>query len=123
MTQTELDEMTALECNAAKHIAVVNDIFSWEKERRASQTGHQEGSSLCTAVRILAEDTGLGIESSKRVLWSMVREWETTHHQMVLEMIERGCSQASRDYIEGLEYQMSGNESWSQTTPRYHRLD
>jgi len=123
MTPKELSGMTALERNCSKQISVVNDIFSWEKELRASQTGHQEGSVLCTAVKILADGTGLGIEGSKRVLWSMTREWEDLHDEMVAKDIADGSSQAAKDYMKGLEYQMSDNELWSRTTPRYNKLD
>ena len=123
MTPEELSRMAPLERNCSKHISVVNDIFSWEKELRASQTGHQEGSVLCTAVKILADRTSLGIEGSKRVLWSMTREWEHMHDEMVAKEVADGCSPAVKDYMLGLEYQMSGNELWSKTTPRYNKLD
>ena len=123
MTQTELSGMISLERNCSKHISIVNDIFSWEKELRASETGHHEGSVLCTAVKILADSTSLDIEGSRRVLWSMVREWEEMHNEMVAQKLADGCGQAAKDYMTGLEYQMSGNELWSQTTPRYHQLN
>lgn len=123
MTQNELSGMTALERNCSKQISIVNDIYSWEKELRASQAGHQEGSVLCTAVKILADSTSLDIEGSRRVLWSMVREWEDMHNDMVYGKLAEGCSQAAKDYMTGLEYQMSGNELWSRTTPRYNQLD
>lgn len=123
MTQKELSGMTALERNCSKQISIVNDIYSWEKELRASQAGHQEGSVLCTAVKIVADSTSLDIEGSRRVLWSMVREWEDMHNDMVSGELAEGCSQAAKDYMTGLEYQMSGNELWSRTTPRYNQLD
>ncbi len=31
-----------------------------------------------------------------------------------------GCSEATKAYMKGLEYQMSGNEQWSKTTRRYN---
>lgn len=67
--------MGPLERNCSKQISVVNDIYSWEKELEASKTGHKEGSALCSAVKVLANSTSLDIEASKRVLWSMVREY------------------------------------------------
>jgi aristolochene synthase len=42
-----------------KHISVVNDIFSWEKELQASQAGHTEGAAICSAVRVLADEANL----------------------------------------------------------------
>ena len=123
MTPEDLTGMTALERNCSKHISIINDIYSWEKELRASQTGDEEGSVLCTAVKILADGTCLSIEGSKRILYAMAREWEYTHNEMVMKKISEGCGQASKAYMKGLEYQMSGNELWSRTTPRYHKLE
>jgi len=121
LSVAELKSMEALESNCSKHISVVNDIFSWDKELRASQTCREEGSALCSAVKILANETNLSVDAAKRVLWSMVREWEGVHDRLVTEMATASeLSPGARDYIRGLEYQMSGNELWSMTTPRYH---
>lgn len=47
----------------------------------------------------------------------MVREWELVHDSLGEGLV---CpSQTVRDYLRGLQYQMSGNELWSATTPRY----
>ncbi|OCL11144.1 Aristolochene synthase [Glonium stellatum] len=117
----ELESMAPLERNCAKQISVVNDIYSWEKELHASENGHREGSALCSAVKVLADETMLDIPATKRVLWSMAREWEFVHDKMCAEKLAspEGCSRAVQDYMKGLEYQMSGNELWSKTTPRY----
>src|SRR5689334_1022447 len=85
-TAEELATLKPLEQNCSKHISIVNDIYSYEKELVASQTGHQEGSFLCTAVRVLANETSLDIGATKRVLWSMTREWEIVHDQMAAEL-------------------------------------
>ena len=121
ISPAELATVVALERNCAKHISVVNDIYSWEKEVLAAQNGHSEGSALCSAVQVVSQEGKVGIEASKRVLWSFVREWEFQHEVLAAERIHspEGCSQAVKDYIKGLEYQMSGNELWSKTTLRY----
>lgn len=111
--------MESLEQNCAKHISIVNDIYSWEKELKASKTGHVEGSSLCSGVLVLAECSGLNIAAAKRVLWAMTREWEVIHDQLVAHQMANGCSEAVALYMKGIEYQMSGNELWSKTTLRY----
>ncbi|KAM7203153.1 Aristolochene synthase [Naviculisporaceae sp. PSN 640] len=121
-TPEELALLKPLEENCSKQISIVNDIYSYEKELLASKTGHAEGSFLCSAVKVVSEETSLEIAATKRVLWSMVREWEHVHDAMC-EELERnmpgGCSPDVRAYMTGLEYQMSGNELWSRTTPRY----
>ena len=113
--------MGPLERNCSKQISVVNDIYSWEKELKASKTGHREGAALCSAVKVVAEQTHLNFDAAKRVLWSMTREWERTHDELAAELLATPADVAQnvRDYIQGLEYQMSGNELWSRTTLRY----
>lgn len=119
-TASELGTLRPLERNCSKHISIVNDIYSYEKEVVAAQTGHKEGSFLCSAVKVVSTETALDVAATKRILWSLVREWELVHDAMCESMIVAGSgSQTVRDYMRGLQYQMSGNELWSRTTPRY----
>ncbi|KAK1854263.1 aristolochene synthase [Colletotrichum chrysophilum] len=123
LTAEELNTVHDIEMNCSKHISVVNDIYSWEKELKASQTGHQEGSALCSSVSVLSSETSLDYKASKRVLWTMCREWELVHEELVERRRSlQPCSKNLQSFMKGLEYQMSGNEAWSETTPRYHSV-
>ncbi|KAI8931174.1 hypothetical protein NX059_011526 [Plenodomus lindquistii] len=109
----DLSALCCIEQNHAKHITIVNDIYSWEKELRQAKNSAQEGSALCSAVKIMADNTGLDIESSKKVLWSMVREWEIRHEILSEALCDTKNHHDKRAlYAEGLKYQMSGNETW-----------
>lgn len=120
----ELAFVRDVEMNCSKHISVVNDIYSWEKELKASQFGHEEGSALCSSVSVLSSETMLDFEASKRVLWAMCREWELVHEKLVKEKqsASLSCRKDLAAFLKGLEYQMSGNEAWSASTPRYHSV-
>ena len=122
LSPLELRSMDRLERYGARHISAVNDIMSWEKEVKASQSGHREGSVLCTAVKVVMDETDVAVEAAKKVLWLVTREWEGVFDGIVRERLDAGCSQAVKDYMQGLEFQMSGNELWSSTTLRYHDL-
>ena len=122
LSPSELHSMDRLERYCARHISAVNDIMSWEKEVKASQSGHQEGAILCTAVKVVMDESGIDVEAAKKVLWIVTREWEGVFDGIVSERLEAGCRQAVKDYMQGLEFQMSGNELWSTTTLRYHDL-
>ncbi|KAL9082582.1 MAG: hypothetical protein Q9159_006303 [Coniocarpon cinnabarinum] len=101
-----------IEENSAKHIAVVNDIYSFDKELRKAQSGHREGSVLCNAVRVLAEEMGISDAAARRTLWTVCRQWEARHYELVDE-IQREPEMDPRKlavYLKGVEYQMSGNE-------------
>ncbi|KAK2017796.1 Aristolochene synthase in complex with 12,13 Difluorofarnesyl diphosphate [Colletotrichum eremochloae] len=124
LSDEELAEMKEVEQNCAKHISIVNDIYSWEKELKQSQVAVEEGSILCSGVKVLADSTGLSIEAAKTCLWSLVREWELKHELLSSEAhINSQFSEAQKLYLKGLEYQMSENELWSRTTPRYLVVD
>lgn len=119
--KSELATARPVERNCSKHISVLNDIYSYDKEVIAARTGHQEGAVLCSSVQILAHEADIDAIAAKRVLWSMCREWERCHKTLVakIEKEQKQASPALRAYLKGLEYQMSGNEKWSESTLRY----
>ncbi|KAK7178808.1 aristolochene synthase [Paraphaeosphaeria sporulosa] len=124
VTPEELASVKHIEQNCSCHISVVNDIYSYGKELRKSIESPEEGAVLCSAVKVVADETRMGISAAKRVLWSMTREWELVHDELYKVRVSdpQGCSQALQAYLKGLEYQMSGNELWSKTTPRYSEV-
>ncbi|KAF4830995.1 Aristolochene synthase [Colletotrichum siamense] len=68
LSDEEVAEMREVEMNSAKHISIVNDIYNWEKELKESQIASEEGSILCSGVKVLANSTGFCIESAKTCL-------------------------------------------------------
>ena len=120
ISPAELANAQPVELNCSKHISVVNDICSYEKEVLAAKAGHHEGGALCSSVQIMSNEADVNFEAAKRILWVMCREWELCHKKLVaaLENSEKTSSEL-RTYVQGLEYQMSGNELWSHTTKRY----
>ena len=123
MTGPELQLVREIEMNCSKHISVINDIYSWEKEVLAAQKLHKEGSVLCSSVQIMANELDVNIEAAKRILRALCREWELRHYELLAKTKRKQqMTGAIHDYVQGLEYQMSGNELWSQTTKRYSEV-
>lgn len=123
LTDEDIASVLPIEQNYAKHLSVVNDILSWDKEYIQFQEGHPEGSAICSAVQVLATEASLSYSACKRVLWVLCREWEKEHETLVAKRLLSDTEPVSQDletYIKGLEYQMSGNEYWSLTTLRYN---
>lgn len=115
----DLNAMRPLDSVCSKHLSIVNDIWSFEKEAAIVDTGHKEGAALCNAVDILAKEAEIPIIAAKNVLYQLCREWEFIYETQRDEFLAKKDSPAIRAYIQGLEYQMSGNEIWSRTTLRY----
>jgi aristolochene synthase len=127
LSEFQQDLVRKLEQNCSRQISVVNDIYSFEKELKASLTRNDEGAVLCSSVKLVSDEAGMDTEAAKRVLWSMVREWERLHCILASDVLSVGADQGEQEalghYVKGLEFQMSGNELWSKNTPRYHRVD
>ena len=121
LSPQELESLKPVDMNCAKHISVVNDIYSWEKELWKSQDSGEEGSMLCSSVKVISDECSVGVDASKRILWAMCREWELIHLKLVDQ--RNTCGQHIVSYCRGLEYQMSGNELWSRSTKRYRSSD
>ncbi|KAI0113591.1 Aristolochene synthase in complex with 12,13 Difluorofarnesyl diphosphate [Nemania sp. FL0031] len=119
MSPEELNATRHADMLCSKHLSVINDIWSYEKEYVTSQTAHDEGGALCSCVDILSRDTDLRIHATKRVLYQMCREWELAYNQEVHQILQGNDTPALRQYLYGLELQMAGNEQWSKTTERY----
>jgi len=123
VTPQELELSKPVEMNCSKHISVINDIFSYEKEVLSAKEGHEEGGFLCSSVPIMASENGVDVVESKRILLAMCREWEVSHNELGKDLEAKKQSPALSAYCKGLEYQMSGNELWSRTTRRYSHID
>lgn len=119
VSPAELSAASPADMTCSKHLSVINDIWSYEKELKASKTAHEEGAVLCTSVAILARDATLSTPAAKRVLYSMCREWELQYKDNERAVLEVCDTPALRTYLLGLELQMTGNELWSRTTERY----
>lgn len=74
LAPAELQSMSSLERYYARHISAVNDITSWEKEVKASKSSEAEGAVLCSAVKVVIDETGVEFGAAKKMLWLMTRE-------------------------------------------------
>lgn len=77
---------------------------------------------MLNAVDILADEAFMPIESAKRVLYKLCREWEIVHETLVDHVLSKRDTPTLRAYIKETEYQMSGNEIWSRLTLRYSQI-
>lgn len=117
----ELKIVEGIERNAFRHVGVLNDIYSWDREWKVHQREQNEGSLPFSAVHVLAKETRLSYPSCKRLLYMYCRELELAHEDMVREIRDKNLmSETLEKYILGIEYSMRGNEIWSQWTPRYN---
>ncbi|KAJ5706171.1 hypothetical protein N7536_001860 [Penicillium majusculum] len=124
LTTPELKKTAALESTAFRHVSVMNDIYSWEREWKVYQANPTDGARPLSAIYILANETGLPYTACKRLMYSYCRELEVALKQSTNEIRHNNMESWTHDlemYIKGLEYFMCGIELWSQWTPRYRQ--
>jgi aristolochene synthase len=124
LTDAQLTRTKILESIAFRHASVINDIYSWDREWRVSQMNATDGAQPFSAVYIIAKERGLPFPACKELLWNYCRELEILFKDTRGEFERDGHNELKpefRTYLQGLEYFMSGIESWSQWTPRYRQ--
>ena len=90
---SDLESWEAVNKDTDRHIAVINDIYSYEKELLLSKSESAERGYLCSAVLIFAQETELGIFATKHMLYALCRQWELIRWQLVDERERQGCSE------------------------------
>jgi aristolochene synthase len=102
-------------------MGVINDIYSWDREWKVYQENPIDGARPFSAIYILSQETGLPYSACRRMMYHYCRELETVLQQSG-DDIRSASAEVTPDmkkYIRGLEYLMSGVETWSRWTPRY----
>ncbi|CAI7571514.1 unnamed protein product [Penicillium discolor] len=124
LTTPELKNIAALESTSFRHVSVMNDIYSWEREWKVYQANPTDGAQPFSAIYILANEIGLPYTACKRLMYSYCRELEVALKQSTDEIRHNSKESLTYElemYIKGLEYFMCGIELWSQWTPRYRQ--
>ncbi|KAE9566468.1 hypothetical protein CGMCC3_g17386 [Colletotrichum fructicola] len=120
LSKDELESTAAIEVPFSRHISVVNDVTSWDKECRAEREIDAQGAVVSNIVQVLSDECNLSPESAKPVLWAMCHGWAEMVDGLIAERVQQGCSDSLRTYLDGLKMQMCGNELWSRTSFRYN---
>jgi aristolochene synthase len=124
LTEDQLAKTKSLESTAFRHVSVINDIYSWEREWKVSQASPSDGAQPFSAVSILAKETGLPFPACKRLLYSYCRELEIVFKETGHKIRNDSSTNLTPElekYLHGLELFMSGIETWSRWTPRYRQ--
>ncbi|CAG8947440.1 unnamed protein product [Penicillium salamii] len=109
---------------AFRHMCIINDTYSWEREWRVSQTSQADGAQPFSSVYIVAKETQQPFSVCKRLLYDYCRGIELDFKQAMDALRNEGSSVVTPElesYLQSLEFFMSGIEAWSQWTPRYRQ--
>ena len=123
LTEEETKPVSRL-CYLAQLTALlINDYFSYEKEKRALLPGSDMGVRR-NAVTVLAREHSITEDGAKQVLAERILAAEEEFRQLkrTFEAGQPPISKELQRYLSGMEMMMSGMFLWHSSSPRYHKL-
>lgn len=124
LTEEELKSVSYL-CYLAKFASIlVNDYFSYEKEKQAVLPGSDLSGIRRNTVALLAIEHSITVDGAKQVLAEKILEAEEKfrHLKRAFDAIQPPVSKELQRYLSGVELLISGNILWHSSTPRYHKF-
>ncbi|KAL4935889.1 hypothetical protein BDV06DRAFT_228397 [Aspergillus oleicola] len=117
--EDELDMCHQLATTAYLHMALVNDLVSWEKEH---QNAIALGKDYCTNFIFVAmEEHGLSENEAQERCRSKIKKATVEYLQIFEDTKARNdLSHDTMRYLESVLYSMSGNIVWGLNCPRYY---
>jgi hypothetical protein len=101
-------------------LAVTNDLWSWEKEKRVTRRSG-DALPLINAVHMVMQMQDTTEETAKQTVHNIICEHEEQYCLLRDEYLGTPCTSMSvRKWFQVLELSMAGNALWSIHTPRYH---
>ncbi|KAK4168418.1 putative terpene cyclase [Cladorrhinum sp. PSN259] len=122
LTQQQRETLKRMETIANYHVSILNDVFSFEREYKASREQDSEGAVLVNGVAVLSREIGVGVDVARSLCCEIVRGWEREFLGVVAETLK--SKDVEKDglmlrAIKGIERRMSGAEAYSWRTKRY----
>lgn len=99
-------------------LGLVNDLYSWEKERDAAAEEGQD--YVFNAIWVIMNERGIGVDDAKDVCREETMKVMSTYWNNVkAARNNESLSDDLRRYLEALLLSYSGNLVWSIYCPRY----
>lgn len=117
--EEEMDMCKRLTRPAWIHLGLTNDLYSWEKEYKASLEHGQ--TQVVNAIWVLMREHSLTIDQAKDLCRKKIKESTAEYLRIVEEnRNNENLSLDLRRYIDCMQYTLSANLVWSGICPRYN---
>lgn len=99
-------------------LGLTNDLYSWEKERRAAKRANQD--YVFNAVWVIMQERSVDEQKAKAICAEEIQKYAAEYCQIVEDTKENlELSKDVRIYIEAVKFSCIGNLVWSIYCPRY----
>ena len=120
LSHFEVEQCQRLTSHGFEAITLVNDLYSWDKERdEASLAGQEE---VMNAVWVLMREHGIGENRAKALLLEKIMQCVRRFTVVVDNVnIDPDVSTEVKRFVNAVMSVHAGNVLWSRYCPRYHR--
>ncbi|RAH79187.1 putative geranylgeranyl diphosphate synthase [Aspergillus japonicus CBS 114.51] len=117
--ENELEKCHQLATTAYLHMALVNDLVSWDKERQSATALGKD--YVTNFIFVAMEEHGISEDQAQERCRQEIKK-ATVDYLRVFEDIKArdDLSPDTKRYLESVLYSMSGNVVWSFHSPRYY---
>ena len=99
-------------------LGLVNDLYSWDKERVEANRAGQD--YVFNAIWVIMKERSVSEEEAKAICRSEALKQITAYcHNVETARNDNSLSKDLRTYLEALLFSYSGNVTWSIYCPRY----
>ena len=100
-------------------LGLVNDFYSWRKERDAAEKAGQ--GYVFNAIWVIMRERSVNEDEAKAICAKEILQY-TSEYQRTVEATRKdvALSKDTRAYIEAVLFSCIGNLVWSKYCPRYH---
>ncbi|PSN59191.1 fusicoccadiene synthase [Corynespora cassiicola Philippines] len=100
-------------------VGLANDVFSWPKERDASQRLGR--THVVNAVWVVMQEHGFSQKQADQYCRELAAQYVSQYVDSIRNIKnEESISPDLRTYVEAMQYSISGNVIWSKFCPRYN---
>ncbi|KAK8084701.1 terpenoid synthase [Apiospora hydei] len=118
--EEDLQECMELARPAYAALALTNDLYSWDKERKAAEETDQD--YVFNAIWVIMKERSVSEKEAKNICCEEIRKYVQEYCEIVEEVQSEPAhlGKDTRTYLEAIKYTISGNLVWSIYCARYN---
>lgn len=116
--EEELDQCFRLARPAYAAISLVNDLYSWKKEKKAAEDAGLD--HVFNAIWVIMQESSVSEEEAIEVCRQRIFDEMAVFNDTTNDIGLSGMSNDTVAYLEAVRYSYIGNLVWSIYCPRYH---
>jgi hypothetical protein len=116
--ENELDRCFSLARPGYAGLSLVNDMYSWKKERKAAEDAGQD--YVFNAIWVIMKERSVSEQEAIEICRERIVEEMAEFNHTIEKINELGLSRDTVVYLQAVQYSYIGNLVWSIYCPRYH---